>query len=85
MTEGHGWFSYSGNDRSHLTAEQRQKVEERIDRRGQLLGVVEVRVFENGCEPFVTFPHGALLGVESDQSVIEEMVARARSELADWR
>jgi len=85
ITEGHGWFSYTGSGRSHLTAEQRQTVEKRIDRRGQLLGVVQVRVFENGCEPFVTFPQGSLLGVETDQSMIEEMVTRARSVLANWR
>jgi hypothetical protein len=72
-------------DNSDLTDEQRQIVEERIRSRGQLLGVVQVRVFENGCEPFVTFPQGAALGVETDQSVIAELVARARTRLGDWR
>jgi hypothetical protein len=63
-----GWFSYTGNgDNSHLTDEQRQIVEERIRSRGQLLGVVQVRVYENGCEPYVTFPQGAALGVEINQ------------------
>ena len=86
MTQEHGWFSYvGGGDNSDLTGEQRQMVEERIRNRGELLGVVQVRVFENGCEPYVTFPQGAVLGVETDQSVIAEMVARARTELVDWR
>ncbi len=60
-------------------------VGERIRLRGQLLGVVQVRVFENECEPFVTFPQDAVLGVDTDQSVIAEMVASARTELVDWR
>jgi hypothetical protein len=86
MAQDQGWFSYVGsNDNSDLTDEQRRIVEERIRSRGQLLGVVQVRVFENGCEPFVTFPQGAALGVETDQSVIAEMVARARARLVDWR
>ncbi len=86
MAQGHGWFSYTGSgDNSHLTDEQRQMIDERIHNRGQLLGVVQVRVYENGCEPFVTFPDGAALGVETDQSVIADMVARARIQLVDWR
>jgi len=86
MAQDDGWFSCTGNgDNSHLTDEQRQIVEERIRSRGQLLGVVQVRVFENGCEPFVTFPQGAALGVETDQSVIAEIVSRARTRLVDWR
>lgn len=86
MAEDDGWFSYVGTgDNSDLTHEQRQIVEERVRSRGQLLGEVRVRVYENGCEPFVTFPQGAALGVETDQSVIADMVARARSRLLDWR
>ncbi len=86
MAQDHGWFSYTGSgDDSHLTDEQRQIVEQRIQCRGQLLGVVQVRVYENGCEPFVTFPDGAALAVETDQSVIADMVARARTQLVDWR
>jgi hypothetical protein len=84
MAQHQGWFS-SGRDKSHLTDEQRQIVEDRIRDRGDLLGVVQVRVYESGCEPYVAFPEGAVLGVETDQSKIAEMVARARAELADWR
>lgn len=86
MAQHHGWFSYrGGSDNSHLTDEQRQIVKERIRDRGQLLGVVQVRVYENGCEPFVTFPQGAAIGIETDQSVIADVVARARIRLLDWR
>jgi hypothetical protein len=89
-TNEHGWVSYvGGGDNSHLTDDQRELVEERIRlrraSRGGLLGVVQVRVYENGCEPQVTFPHGALLGIDSGTPAISEMVARARAELADWR
>jgi hypothetical protein len=86
MAQDRGWFSYTGaGDTSQLTDEQRQVVEDRIRDRGQLLGVVQVRVYENKCEPCVTFPQDAVLGVETDQSVIAEMVARARTRLVDWR
>ena len=90
MTQDHGWVSYDGGgDNAHLTDDRRQMVQERIrlrhESRGELLGVVEVRVYENGCEPQVTVPHGAVLGVESDQSEIAELVARALTELDDWR
>ena len=86
MAQDHGWFSYTGGtDSSHLTKKQRQVVEERTLSRGRLLGVVQVRVYENGCEPFVTFPQGAVLGIETDQSTIAEMVARARDGLLNWR
>jgi len=90
MAQDHGWVGYTGGgDNSQLTDRQRRMIQERIrqrnESRGELLGVVEVRVYENGCEPQVTFPHGAVLGVESDQSEITELVARARSEPGDWR
>jgi hypothetical protein len=42
-----------------------------------LLGVVVVRVYERGCHQQVNFPEGSLLGVETDATVISEMVARA--------
>ena len=89
-TNEHGWISYvGGSDNSHLTDEQRQMAEERIrerqEQRGGLLGVVEVYVYEHGCHEQVIFPHGSLLGVETDASVISEIVARASAELANWR
>jgi hypothetical protein len=79
----------SGSDNANLTDEQRQKVEDgtraRHQQRGDLLAVVEVSVYERGCHQQVNFPQGSLLGVESDPSVISEVVARARAELATWR
>jgi hypothetical protein len=57
---------------------------ERQEQRGGLLGVVEVYVYERGCHPQVNFPHGSLLDVETDASVISEIVARASAELANW-
>jgi hypothetical protein len=89
-TNENGWVSYvGGGDNSHLTEEQRQLVEERIrqrqESRGALLGVVEVRVYENECEPQITFPQGAVLGIDSGAPALSEMVVRARAELGNWR
>jgi hypothetical protein len=89
-TNEHSWISYvGGGDNSHLTGERRQTVEDRIrerqEQRGGLLGVVVVRVYERGCHQQVNFPEGSLLGVETDATVISEMVARAWAELANLR
>ena len=88
-TNEHGWISYGAGDNSHLTDEQRQMLEERVrerqEERGGLLGVVVVSVYEHGCHQQVNFPHGSLLGVETDASVISEIVARASAQLANWR
>jgi hypothetical protein len=88
-TDEIGWISHGASDNSHLTDVQRQTVEERIrerqEQQGGLLGVVVVCVYERGCEPQVSFPPGSLLGVETDASAISEMVARASVELANWR
>jgi len=87
-TNEHGWIGYGAGDNSHLTDEKLQMVEERIrerqEQRGGLLGVVEVSVYEHGCHQQVNFPHGSLLGVETDASIISEMVARASAELTNW-
>jgi hypothetical protein len=85
MADDSSWVSYAGGDKSHLTAEQREMVEERVRQRGELLGVVQVRVFENTCEPYVTFPDGSILSVATDQAAVAQMVARARNELENWR
>jgi hypothetical protein len=88
-TNEHLWISYGSGDNSHLPEEQRRMVEEDIrnrqEQRGGLLGVVEVSVYEHGCHQQVSFPDGSLLGVETDASVVAEMVARASAELANWR
>jgi hypothetical protein len=90
MTTNDGWLSYaSGGDNSHLTAKQRRIAEEgmreRRRRRGALLAIVVVRVFENGEVPQVSFPTEATLGPDGDASAISEVVNRAREALADWR
>jgi hypothetical protein len=89
MTTRQGWVSYTSGDNSHLSPEVRIEVERRIRQRkkerGALLAVVQVRVYENDEEPYVTFPEDALLGAETDSSIISDVVARARENLAHWR
>jgi hypothetical protein len=89
MTTGHGWLSYTSGDNSHLSPEVRAEVERRIKRRqeerGALLAVVQVRVYENDEQPQLSFPEDALLGVETDSSIISDVVARAREQLTHWR
>jgi hypothetical protein len=89
-TNERGWIGYGvGSDNAHLTDEERQLVEEGIrerqELRGGLLGVVEVTVYKHGCQPQVSFPDGALFGVETDDSDISEIIARAATELSNWR
>jgi len=68
-------------DNAHLSDEQRQMIMDRAKRRGELLAIVTVRVYE----PHVSFPPDAVLDVETDQSVISEVVRRARERLGQWR
>jgi hypothetical protein len=89
-TNERGWIGYGGDsENSHLTEEEQRIVEERIrerqELRGGLLGIVEVKVYEHGCQPQVSFPDGSLLGVETDASDISEIVDRAATELSNWR
>jgi hypothetical protein len=89
-TNENGWISYAGDsDNAHLTGDQRKLVEngrrDRRQERGELLAIVEVSVYENGCDQQVNFPPGSLLGVETDSSVISDVVARAQAELGTWR
>jgi hypothetical protein len=89
MSTKHGWVSYTSGDNSHLAPNVRGEVERRVRRRqeerGALLALVQVVVYENDEEPQVSFPEGALLGVEADSSVISDVVARAREQLGHWR
>ena len=90
MTTDYGWIGDTGHgDNSRLTEDQRQFVDqrknERQESRGGLLAIVEVRVYENGEVPQVSFPPQAALGPDTDASVISEVVNRARISLADWR
>jgi hypothetical protein len=44
-----------------------------------------VRVYEHDEDTSVSYPPEAVLGVETDQSVISEVVRRAREQLMQWR
>jgi hypothetical protein len=90
MAMGHGWTSHLGSgDNSHLPEETQRQVEQRMkeqrERRGQLLAVVEVRVYENEAHAQISCPHGARLRTELDATELAQVVARARRELAGWR
>jgi hypothetical protein len=58
---------------------------DRHRKRGPLQAIVQVRVFENGAEPQVSFTQECTLGVGSDRADIADAVARARDALANWR
>jgi hypothetical protein len=85
VSTDHGWVSSSPGDNSHQSDQVRQLIRNRRERRGKLLAVVAVRVYEHQAVPQVTFPPDAVLGVETEQSVISEVVRRAREELTQWR
>jgi hypothetical protein len=89
MATDHGWVAYGSGYNSHLSpdvrAEMGHLIQQRLQERGALLAVVEVRVYENGEEPQMGFPPDALFGVETDSSALSEVVARAREQLAHWR
>jgi hypothetical protein len=89
MTAEHGWVAYTSGDNAHLSPQVRVDVERHIKQRqgdrGALLAIVEVRVYENDEEPQVSFPSDAVLGAETASSIISDVVARAREQLAHWR
>lgn len=94
MSTGTGWVSYASGPggQDHLPPEVRAEVARqeaaRQERRGRLLCEVHVSVYEHDdqtAEMYVSFPAGALLGLESDSSLIADAVARAREQLARWR
>jgi hypothetical protein len=85
VSTDHGWVSSSPGDNSHQSDEARQLIRDRRERRGELLAVVAVRVYEHEAEPQVTFPPEALLDVDTDQAVVSELVRRAQVQLERWR
>jgi hypothetical protein len=89
MSTDHGWVASSPGSEARLPddvrREREQRRSERHRQRGALLAVVSVRVYEHDEEPQVSFPPEALLGVETESSVISEVVARARIQLGRWR
>jgi hypothetical protein len=89
MPDENGWVGFTPGDNAHLTDAKRAVVHERVElahrRRGPLLGIVEVRVYEHGCDPQVSFTADCVLGADSSPDDIALMVERARIELGDWR
>jgi len=89
MSANHGWISLGPRKGTEGPGDAPTRIEqatrEQDERRGALLAVVEVRVYEHDEMPYVTFPTDAVLGVESEASVISEVVSRAREQLRNWR
>ena len=90
MVEPGGWYGYGpggpGEDGTESVREELlRRRAERKERRGRLLGTVEVRVWENGeAVPQVSLPPEGPLKVE-DRERIAEVVRIAREALVDWR
>jgi hypothetical protein len=90
-----GWVSYTDgpHGKDHLPPDVQTEVERwealREERQGRLLCEVQVRVYEHdvdeGTEMQVSFPAGAVLGINSDRDEVAAAVARARAALAGWR
>jgi hypothetical protein len=84
-----GRVSWTGDSWVDLPPETRERARRNmIDRhreRGPLLAIVEVRVYEAGAEPQISFTHDCTLGVETDRETLAGVVARARDALAGWR
>jgi len=85
-----GWISYGpGGPSPDLPREIREELlrrkSEREARRGHLLAVVQVYVWENGeSDPQVSFPEGSILPMD-DRERMADVVRIAREALAEWR
>ena len=79
------WVSYPSGDHAQLPDGVRhdspQRAEAERKRRGRLLAVVEVRVYEQAEAAQVNVQPGAPIGSESNSLDLTEIVARARGEL----
>ena len=67
-----GWpphREWAGQLPDELRQERERRLNDRQERRGGLLAVVSVRVYEHDEEPQVSFPPEALLGVEAEAPV----------------
>jgi hypothetical protein len=95
VMESTGWISYTDGPggKDHLPPDIRTEVERREatrrQRQGELLCEVQIRVYrhevDEGTEMQVSFPEGAILGLDSDRSEVAAAVARAREALLRWR
>src|SRR5262245_17802388 len=85
--QGTGWFSYAGGPggKDYLPPDVRAEVDRREAARGRLLCEVHVQVYEHQAVPWVAFPAGSALGVDSDPGEVAAAVARGRDALANWR
>jgi hypothetical protein len=87
--ENTGWRSFAPGTLAKLPPDERTAAERRMaehaERRGALLAVVQVRVYEHEEQPQVTFPPEAQFDLEADLSGVDELVARARRSLEGWR
>lgn len=79
------WVSYPAGDHAHLPEKIRNEPQLRAEaerkRRGKLLAVVEVRVYEQAEAAQVNVQPGAPIGSENDSLDLTKIVARARGEL----
>ena len=79
------WVSYPAGDHAHLPEKIRTEAQLRAEaertRRGRLLAVVEVRVYEQAEAARVNVQPGAPIGSDNDALDLTEIVARARGEL----
>jgi hypothetical protein len=83
----HGRPTAAGND--HLTAEQRELLQQQGDERAAARGRHQVRVvvdvYENGeAAPQVQFPGGSTIDI-GDRAQVNACVAKAAEALANWR
>jgi hypothetical protein len=79
------WVSSSSGDHAHVPEGVRNQPQQRAEaerkRRGKLLAVVEVRVYEQAEAAQVNVQPSAPIGSESDTLDLTDIVARARIEL----
>jgi hypothetical protein len=85
-----GWVGWGSEGPSReLSPEDREEFIRRRDQRiagwGELLAVVEVRVYEHGCHSQISFPSACKLGPDTDSERLAAVVQTAREDLADWR
>jgi hypothetical protein len=86
-----GWFSWGpGGPSSNLPEAVREELlsraAEREERRGRLLAVIQVQVWENGeSDQQVSFPEGSVLSPLDGRDRVADVVRIARDALTDWR
>jgi hypothetical protein len=80
MAANNGWVSTTPETLATLPESVQHSVHERQARRGDLLALVTVQIYEHDEEPYVTFPQGAQLGPESDSSAIADVVRPSSGE-----